>query len=31
MSIIVIHVTLLDAGAPKDLSNKLGWTALHEV
>ena len=22
---------LLDAGAPKDLSNRLGWTALHEA
>lgn len=23
--------TLLDAGAPKDLPNRLGWTALHEA
>ena len=22
---------LLDAGAPKDLPNRLGWTALHEA
>jgi ankyrin repeat protein len=23
--------TLLDAGAPKDLGNRIGWTALHEA
>ncbi len=22
---------LLDSGAPKDLANKIGWTALHEA
>ncbi len=27
----MLHQLLLEAGAPKDLPNRIGWTALHEA